>query len=572
MEKRHSLKILIGLAALSLCLGLMPLLGLEWFTSVEQNAQDYHISKTEQTTAESRIVLVLGGERSTQELNEWPFSRNRYAELLEGPLQSSRTVVFDILFTNEDTTNDPLLRDAIIAHGNVVLPYVKESTIHRPIHPNEMLREVAAMGYVNFWTDSDNIARHYKMLTVEKDGNGTNTVYPSLVLAGLYTDGSVTEIEENGRILKMKEGEKTVTLPLEEDYSIWKIPVGAEGYPVVELSDVLAGKVPEALFEDALVFVGLSASGSSDIVYAPGEVLYGGKYLADCAWLALTGFQPLEVAVPVQILVSFLFLYAVSLLCYYNSLRISWLIPLGGSVGWFFLSHQLFTAGVAYLPSATVIGGSMLCYMSALILRSTVQTLQAAKEKDAQFYGMIECMVSAIDAKDAVTAGHSQRVSELAEALAQAMGLHKKRVREIKLAGLIHDVGKIGVPEHVLIKPGKFTDEEFALIKKHSQQGYTIMEKAPISEEMRLGILEHHERLDGKGYPHGKTAENLSLAGRIIKVADVYDALVSERQYKPAWPKEKACTILIEGKGTEFDPEVVDVFLQMIGDVSKPIE
>ncbi|MDL2217927.1 HD-GYP domain-containing protein [Christensenellaceae bacterium OttesenSCG-928-M15] len=201
-----------------------------------------------------------------------------------------------------------------------------------------------------------------------------------------------------------------------------------------------------------------------------------------------------------------------------------------------------------------------------LIVSTAVYFLAAEESRKRQqlFYEMIHCMVSAIDAKDPVTAGHSQRVSKITADIAADMGLAPELVENLRFAGLIHDIGKIGVEDHILNKPGIFSASEFARMQEHPEKGHSIMTPVDVPSVVLEGILEHHERMDGRGYPHGKKGDEISLAGRIIKVADVYDALISERQYKKPWPLERVCAVLYEGRGTEFDEVAVDLLLQRI--------
>lgn len=184
-----------------------------------------------------------------------------------------------------------------------------------------------------------------------------------------------------------------------------------------------------------------------------------------------------------------------------------------------------------------------------------------AAKRSEMFYAMIQCMISAIDAKDPITSGHSQRVAELSERIATWMGLPEDKVKEIKFSGMIHDIGKIGIADRILGKPGPFSDADFKAMKEHPAKGGAIMQAVNLQPEILNGVLHHHERPDGKGYPYGKSGDEISIAAHIIKVADVYDALCSERQYKKAWPVARALNILYEGRGTEFDGGIVDTVI-----------
>ncbi|MDL2291147.1 HD-GYP domain-containing protein, partial [Desulfovibrio sp. OttesenSCG-928-F20] len=154
-----------------------------------------------------------------------------------------------------------------------------------------------------------------------------------------------------------------------------------------------------------------------------------------------------------------------------------------------------------------------------------------------------------------------ERVAVLARDLALWLGFSAEQAEELFFAGILHDVGKIGVPDAVLTKQGKLDEEEFTAMKRHPTVGETIVRPIALPASILSGVLQHHERLDGNGYPYGASANDISDAAKILKIADVYDALVSERQYKKAWPVEKALELLQAGKGTEFDAGMVDVFV-----------
>ena len=159
---------------------------------------------------------------------------------------------------------------------------------------------------------------------------------------------------------------------------------------------------------------------------------------------------------------------------------------------------------------------------------------------------------------------HSRRVSELSSKLASALGLDKEKVDEIRLAGLMHDIGKIGIPEQILNKPGKLTDEEYEIIKKHSEAGYRILKASNEFYKIAIYVLQHHERIDGKGYPYGLTGEEITLPAKIIAIADAYDAMTSTRSYREAKTKEYAISQLLKYAGTQFDENLVKVFIEKV--------
>jgi putative nucleotidyltransferase with HDIG domain len=177
--------------------------------------------------------------------------------------------------------------------------------------------------------------------------------------------------------------------------------------------------------------------------------------------------------------------------------------------------------------------------------------------------GTLTALARTVDAKSPWTAGHSQRVTEYASAIAREMGLAPPDLDRLARGSLLHDIGKIAVPSSILNKPGKLTDAEFALMKQHPTIGARILEPIHDYDSLIPIVLQHHERFDGTGYPAGIAREAISLDARIVAVADVFDALTSERPYRKALDRAVAVQMIVKGKGTEFDPAVVDAFLRI---------
>ncbi|MCU0710634.1 MAG: HD-GYP domain-containing protein [Pirellula sp.] len=198
------------------------------------------------------------------------------------------------------------------------------------------------------------------------------------------------------------------------------------------------------------------------------------------------------------------------------------------------------------------------------ILSSHAANSELFREQEQLVTGVIRAVINAIDAKDQYTCGHSDRVAEFSKAIAQQMGLDAEECERIYLTGLLHDVGKIGVPDSILSKPDKLTDEEFEIIKKHPEIGYNILQHLKPLAYVLPGVMHHHEAVNGKGYPYGLVGEQIPLAGRIIAVADSYDAMTSDRPYRKGMPSERAESILCKEAGSTWDELAVYAIMECI--------
>lgn len=180
-------------------------------------------------------------------------------------------------------------------------------------------------------------------------------------------------------------------------------------------------------------------------------------------------------------------------------------------------------------------------------------------EQRQLFLGTLGALVAAIDAKDRYTCGHSERVALLSRQIAEAAGLSPLQCEDVRVAGLVHDVGKIGVPEAVLLKPGRLNADEFELIKKHPAIGHHILEGVTQLANVLPGVLHHHERYDGAGYPHGLAGADIPLMARIIAVADTFDAMSSDRSYRARMPREQVLGEIRRGAGSQLDPRLAEI-------------
>lgn len=204
-------------------------------------------------------------------------------------------------------------------------------------------------------------------------------------------------------------------------------------------------------------------------------------------------------------------------------------------------------------------------FFSYLVISIRIRTYERRREKDAKIIiQTMKTFAGLIDAKDPYTRGHSARVSIYSQELGRRIGMKKEEVLNLGYIGLMHDCGKIGVPDNVLTKPAKLDAEERKIVEEHTTRGGYVLENFTAIEGIRDGALYHHERYDGTGYPKGLKGSEIPLCARIICVADAYDAMNSDRCYRPRLPRDKIVKELDENAGKQFDPDVVAHMIAMI--------
>ncbi|MEZ6193028.1 MAG: HD-GYP domain-containing protein [Phycisphaerales bacterium] len=219
--------------------------------------------------------------------------------------------------------------------------------------------------------------------------------------------------------------------------------------------------------------------------------------------------------------------------------------------------------GSCPMESDVASGEMMFLEATANLMGVFHENISRFDEQKQMFMGTLMALTASIDAKDEYTRGHSERVAYLGAQLARAMGMDLKQVELIHTTGLVHDVGKIGVPEAVLCKAGKLTDEEFEQIKRHPTIGYRILEGIPSIGPVLPGVLHHHERWDGRGYPAGLAGKEIPQVGRMLALADTFDAMSSTRSYRPAMPRKAVLEEIRRCAGTQFDPTLVPLFVSL---------
>jgi putative nucleotidyltransferase with HDIG domain len=239
---------------------------------------------------------------------------------------------------------------------------------------------------------------------------------------------------------------------------------------------------------------------------------------------------------------------------------------------WILLSDKLllfFVHDISSLSFLQTIKGWVYVLVTAgflyFLIRSDFSTIQSSQEALKESYdATLLGWVHTLDLRDKETEGHTKRVTELTQHLAREMGMSEADLEHVRRGALLHDVGKIGVPDRILLKPDALTDEEWKIMRKHTDYVYELLSPILYLRPALDIPYCHHEKWDGSGYPRGLKGEQIPLAARIFAVADVWDALQFDRPYRKAWPEQKIREYIREQSGKHFDPQVVAVFLRLI--------
>ncbi len=199
-----------------------------------------------------------------------------------------------------------------------------------------------------------------------------------------------------------------------------------------------------------------------------------------------------------------------------------------------------------------------------MIKKINLELKESQDKIEKAYLESIEIIRQTVEARDSYTRGHSDRVSEYSVLIGKYLGLSEQDLHTLKIGGLFHDIGKIGIPDSILLKEAKLSDDEYSQIKNHPAIGKHILANATIFQEIVPIVFHHHERFDGRGYPGALAGENIPLFARIAAVADTFDAMTSKRSYRNALPLEVVTQEIEKCSGSQFDPQIADVFLKIL--------
>ncbi|MDA0167518.1 CHASE2 domain-containing protein [Solirubrobacter taibaiensis] len=506
----------------------------------------------------SELAVVGIDENSFSELNtQWPFPRTLHAQMVDKLREAGvRQIVYDVQFTepSENPDDDLALYDAIDRAEGVILATgeVDDQGGTRVLGGDEGLAEAGARAAAStFPTDSGGAIRRFA-----REDTGLGTI-PAVVG------------ERFGPPMEVKDA-----------LIDFRGPTGT--IPTYSFADVLQDA---SKLRDQIVVVGATAPSLQDVhpTSAPGEgQLPGAEIQANAIWTAMND-RPLR---PIPDWLAFVIAVALGSLA---PLGVRAFGPVRGSVlmvvvGALYLvgaqlafnSGTVVTVAVPVVALAIALGISLLARaVSERSARTRADRYNAeleaavhARTQDlaATQLEVVLRLAQAAELHDDDTGEHLDRMSRMCGDVALELGLPPTRAETIRYASVLHDVGKIGVPDSILRKPARLTPDEMTTMRKHVVEGALLLEgsPSPVLQVAEIIVDTHHERWDGTGYPNGLRGEEIPLEGRIAAVCDVFDALTHQRPYKPAWTVERACEEITRLRGTHFDPVVADALLAVV--------
>ena len=534
---------------------------------LEQDSVNQRFERRGAMAAPGLLVVAID-DKTFDDLGEsWPFPRSRHAQAIDRLRgDGAAAIVYDGQFTEQTTPReDNALIEAVGRARNVVL-----ATAETDEHGNS-----------NVLGGDEQLAR-----LGARAGASNLPPGPGGVLQRF--DASAGGLETLAVAAARRVGHAPAPAAFDQD-GAWIDFRGPPGtIDTVSFSDLLHGRVDPALVRGRIVVVGASAATLQDVHPTPtasGELMAGPEIEANAIYTATHGL-PLRDA---PRWIDLLAILALGLLPALASLRLRALLAAllapGAAVAWLVVAQVAFDHGhvlsvaaplfaLALGTVATIAAGYLAERKRRHRFAERNEALEeAVHERTAELretqLEIIHRLAAATESRDEDTGLHLERIGLLCERVGLVLGLTAAEAETLRHASLLHDVGKIAVPDAILTKPGKLTEEEWVVMRRHAEAGANILSgsSAPIMRMAEEIALTHHERWDGGGYPAGLSGGQIPLVGRICAVCDVFDALLSPRPYKEPWPVQDALDELRSQRGKHFDPAVVDAFMTLVDDL-----
>jgi adenylate cyclase len=570
----------------------------------------------------SRVVIVDLDERSLTTVGQWPWRRDVVGQLIaQLRKQGAAVIALDFIFAEADRfegTSQSPSTDASFAdtlrEGRVVLGYAmtfdgpehgKTACVQHPLGIPLIQRAgdaaaepffqatgavcslpaltmaAGASGYLNAAPDPDGVLRRAPLL-MELNGQ----VYPALSLATVAAATRTRDIAlsvANVNTSTLMFGSTSVPLDGKSNLLL-RYRGKKRSFPYVSAADVLRGLADARLIADKIVFVGTTALGTREVVATPLDTLFAGvEVQATVADNLLEGkffWRPEHgVTLETQVLLG-IGLLAVLLVGRFGLAWGAGFIGVSVTAMWIASWYVLSRTG-AYFSPLFPTAGLFSAFASMILAAFATERRRAdlaGREKTTSQRLMVQALLSLTEVRDAETGRHSRRTRRYARALASQLATHPdfrdfltpERIDLLSALAPLHDIGKVGVPDELLHKRGALTADELAEMRRHPAYGRDVILKAErdvgVHDDMTLGMAKdivytHHEKWDGTGYPEGLRGKQIPVAGRLMAVVDVYDAITSEREYHAAMSRSDAIAFIAGGRGTHFDPAVVDAFV-----------
>jgi CHASE2 domain-containing sensor protein len=515
-----------------------------------------------------QMLVVAIDEKSFDDLKlQWPFPRSRHALAIDRLAQDgARAIVYDVQFTERTRAHeDRALAESVARAGDVVLATAETDEYGRTniLGGDDVLAELGAhAGASNLPSGAGGVLQRF-----EPESGGLQT----LAMAAARVAGrapAASDFDRRGAWIDFRGPPGTID--------------------TVSFSDLVRGRVDPARVRGRIVVVGATAATLQDVHPTPtasGKLMSGPEIEANAIYTAVHGL-------PLRDTPRWIDLLAIVLLGLFPALAslrlralLAALVAPGAGVAWLVVAQVAFDHGHVLPVAAPLFAlavGTVLTigagYASERRRRDRVAQRnealeEAVRERTVELretqLEIINRLAGVTESRDEETGLHLERIGRLCERLALALGMTAPQAETLRHASLLHDVGKIAVPDAILTEPGPLTDEEWVVMRGHAAAGAAMLagSRAPVMRMAEEIALSHHERWDGSGYPAGLAGEAIPLTGRICAVCDVFDALRSRRPYKEPWPLQDALDELARERGRHFDPMVLDAFLGMVDDL-----